>query len=326
MSANVFINYRRDDVAGMAGRLYDRLTREFPKHSIFMDVDAMRPGLDFAKQLDEQVASCGIVLALIGPSWLNSCDEGGQRRLDNPHDWVRLELASALRRDIPVVPVLLKGASLPREQDLPDELKPLVRRHAVEMRHARFGADADLVIAAIREVVLKRTLGSALLANYRGFAVAAAVALVLGGAALFFGKAVFPYSRQSASTDFNWQADPSFNCAKYAEFPESSPARSPQGDVLCHDVRLSDADSAMAKIYRELRGNLGSADADKLFSGQKEWIRRRNLKCPVSFSDLRLGDGRLNVEAVVQAGKCLRAETDARAEVLSHQLRHLPSK
>jgi uncharacterized protein YecT (DUF1311 family) len=79
----------------------------------------------------------------------------------------------------------------------------------------------------------------------------------------------------------------------------------------------------MAKIYRELRARLGTADSAKLFSEQKEWIKRRNLKCPLSFSDLRLSDGRLNIAAIAQAAKCLRTETDARATALSHQLQQL---
>jgi TIR domain len=238
MSANVFINYRRDDVAGMAGRLYDRLTREFPKRSIFMDVDAMRPGLDFSKQLDEQVASCAIVLALIGPGWLTARDEKGQRRLDDPLDWVRLELVSALRRDIPVVPVLLKGASLPRELDLPDELKPLVRRHAIELRHTRFGADAGLVIAAIRETAPQLASYNWSFLSNRNLALVAVAVLVIGGVIPFLGKGVSLHGQQSSSVPLNWQADPSFNCTKYAEIPESSPARSPQGDMpRCQALR-----------------------------------------------------------------------------------------
>src|SRR5262249_21476273 len=104
--AAIFINYRRDDAFGVAGRLFDRLTHRFPRSEIFMDVDTMKPGLNFAKQLDEQVAKCDVVLTVIGPGWLNATDEKGRRKIDLPRDYVRIELASALKRDIPVIPLL----------------------------------------------------------------------------------------------------------------------------------------------------------------------------------------------------------------------------
>lgn len=141
-----------------------------------MDVDAMKPGIDFSAQLDEQVARCAIVLAVIGPNWLNARDENGNRRIDNPGDWVRTELSSALKRDIPVVPVILDGARLPRESELPDDLKPLARRHAVDLRHARFGPDSDAIIAAARSTIP---------ASRRPARIAAALAIgVLGAGAV----------------------------------------------------------------------------------------------------------------------------------------------
>ena len=87
-----------------------------------MDVDAMQPGLDFVKQLDEQVAKCDVLLAVIGPSWLNATDEKGHRKLDLPRDFVRIELACALKREIPVIPLLVNGAAMPSGDDLPDDL------------------------------------------------------------------------------------------------------------------------------------------------------------------------------------------------------------
>lgn len=111
----------------------------------------MTPGMDFVEQLDTQVGQCSIFLAMIGSGWLNSSDETGGRRLDDPKDFVRIEIASALRRNIPVIPVLMDGATLPRVDELPDELKPLVRRHALELRHSRFGADADAIVKALKE-------------------------------------------------------------------------------------------------------------------------------------------------------------------------------
>jgi PAN domain/TIR domain len=151
--ARIFINYRRDDTQGVAGRLFDYLASKYSHDELFMDVDAMKPGLDFTKQLDAQVAQCQVLLAVIGPHWLDAHDQAGKRRLDNDKDYVRIELASALKRDIALIPVLVDGASMPSEDNLSDDLKPLARRHALELRHTRFNADADAIMHALEAVV-----------------------------------------------------------------------------------------------------------------------------------------------------------------------------
>jgi len=151
--ARIFINYRRDDTPGVAGRLFDHLALKYARSELFMDVDAMQPGIDFAKQLDTQVSQCHVLLAVIGPRWLDAHDQAGRRRLDNDKDYVRVELASALKRDIAVIPVLVDGAVMPSEESLSDDLKPLARRHALELRHTRFDADADTIVHALETVV-----------------------------------------------------------------------------------------------------------------------------------------------------------------------------
>ena len=151
--AGIFINYRRDNSRGLAGRLSDHLRRTFGAEAVFMDVDAMKPGLDFVKQLDVQVAQCNVVLAIIGTNWFNAHDDKGQRRLDSTHDYVRIELAAALTRDIPVIPVLVDGAVLPAEEALPDDLKSLARRHALELRYTRFNSDAEAIELALRHLL-----------------------------------------------------------------------------------------------------------------------------------------------------------------------------
>ena len=104
MATRVFISYRREDSAGAAGRVYDRLVPEFGREAVFMDVDAVRLGVDFVKVLHEAVAKCDVLLAVIGRDWLNASDEEGNRRLDNQKDYVRIEITAALQRDIPVIP------------------------------------------------------------------------------------------------------------------------------------------------------------------------------------------------------------------------------
>jgi PAN domain/TIR domain len=151
--ARIFINYRRDDAPGVAGRLFDYLALRYSREELFMDVDAMKPGIDFAKQLDTQVSQCHVLLAVIGPRWLEAHDHAGHRRLDSDKDYVRIELASALKRDIAVIPVLVDGAVMPPEESLSEDLKPLARRHALELRHTRFNSDADAVVHALEAVV-----------------------------------------------------------------------------------------------------------------------------------------------------------------------------
>ena len=115
-----------------------------------MDVAAIEPGRDFRKAIDQSVATCSVLLALIGQEWLESKDSLGRKRLDDINDFVRIELASALRRDIPVIPVLVRGAKMPHAEQLPDDLKDLAYRNAVELTHARWKSDVQVLIQALR--------------------------------------------------------------------------------------------------------------------------------------------------------------------------------
>ncbi len=145
----IFISYRREDSEGHAGRLYEDLAEHFGKDSVFMDVVAIEPGRDFRRVIDQQVASCGVLLTLIGKSWIEASDESGRRRLDDPGDFVRLETGSALKRDIPVIPVLVHGAAMPRADQLPQDLAELAYRNAVELTHARWESDVQVLIKAL---------------------------------------------------------------------------------------------------------------------------------------------------------------------------------
>jgi formylglycine-generating enzyme required for sulfatase activity len=150
MTAKVFISYRRDDSAGHAGRVHDRLAQEFGRDLLFMDVDAVPLGADFIKVLREEVARCDVLLAIIGPNWLNVRDEEGNRRLDNPNDFVRNEIGTALQRDIPVIPILLDGAKIPKPEQLPKDLEALTVRNGLDIRHASFHIDMDKLISGLK--------------------------------------------------------------------------------------------------------------------------------------------------------------------------------
>ena len=145
----IFISYRRDDAEGQAGRLFEDLEERFGKASVFMDVTGIEPGRDFRKVIEQQVASCGVLLAIIGRDWLTATDADGHRRLDDSADFVRLETAAALKRDIPVIPVLVRGAKMPRAEQLPEVLADLSFRNSVELSHARWASDVQLLINAL---------------------------------------------------------------------------------------------------------------------------------------------------------------------------------
>jgi TonB family protein len=132
--------------------LFDDLVGQFGETSVFMDVAGIEAGRDFRKAIDESVASCGVLLALIGPGWLDEKNEKGERRLDDPSDFVRVETASALRRDIAVIPVLLRGAKMPRSDQLPPDLQELAYRNCVEITHARWRSDVQLLVEPLRRL------------------------------------------------------------------------------------------------------------------------------------------------------------------------------
>jgi hypothetical protein len=146
---SIFVNYRRSDAEGESGRLFDDLADRFGAESVFMDVAAIEPGRDFRKAIDQSVAACSVLLAVMGREWLEAKDGAGSRRLNDPNDFVRIELASALRRDIPVIPVLVRGAKMPLAEQLPDDLKELAYRNAVELTHARWKSDVQVLIHAL---------------------------------------------------------------------------------------------------------------------------------------------------------------------------------
>lgn len=147
-----FISYRREDASGHAGRLYDVLLTKFRSDQVFMDVDAIPPGVDFVDHIQAAVARCDVLLALIGPRWLTLTDDTGVRRLDDPGDIVRLEIEAALKRGVRVVPVLIQGSRMPRLEDLPEPIRALARRNALEISDARFRFDAERLMGLLVEM------------------------------------------------------------------------------------------------------------------------------------------------------------------------------
>lgn len=145
----IFISYRRDDSAGYAGRLYDRLIQHFPKERLFMDIDDIPPGYDFVDVLENAIKACNVVLVIIGKQWVSIPNAEGKRRLDDPRDFVRIEVATALQRNVRVIPLLVGGAVMPLPAELPPDLEKLVRRQAVVINNHSFHPDVDRLIKAL---------------------------------------------------------------------------------------------------------------------------------------------------------------------------------
>lgn len=151
MSDQIFISYRRDDAAYVTGHINDLLRKEFGDASVFTDVDNIALGVDFRAVLDETVSQCQVFLAVIGSDWLTVKNYDGQLRLDDPADFVRIEVESALKRNIPVIPLLVSGAKMPAPEDLPESMRGLAFRNGTQIRPAPdFGADMSRLIKNLR--------------------------------------------------------------------------------------------------------------------------------------------------------------------------------
>ena len=146
MAGGIFISYRRDDTRHVAGRLAGDLMDRFGAERIFRDIDSIDAGDEFPQRLDKALNHCVLMLVLIGRQWLGATDGQQRRRLDDPNDWVRLEIATALRRGIRVVPVMVEDTALPPEDQLPEELRPLVRRQARMLSDARWRGDLQAMV------------------------------------------------------------------------------------------------------------------------------------------------------------------------------------
>lgn len=179
----IFICYRRDDAAGWAGRLDADLQAGLPGVDIFRDIDDIPPGVKYSAYIANAVGSCDVLIALIGPQWLTAGAAAGGRRLDDPDDFIRLEITAGLQRDIRVIPALVGGAKLPAEADLPADIRPLVQRQAYELSDHRWPTDCQKLIAALRPLVKPGAVAT----RTRLAAVAVVAALGLGGYALWQG-------------------------------------------------------------------------------------------------------------------------------------------
>jgi hypothetical protein len=207
----IFISYRRADSIGHAGRLYDELQSRFGRDNVFMDLSGIDAGENFPQKIDSAIRTCDALVAVIGDEWLSVVDDG-VRRLDRGDDFVRIEIAAALERGIPVVPVLVEGATMPAAQALPDPLKPLATRNALELSDARWSFDVDRLAAA-----LEKLAGRSAPVSRRRMVIGAAVA-VLAIAAGVVAIGVFNSGDAPLEVAGEWQAEVTYSWgAKYNE-------------------------------------------------------------------------------------------------------------
>lgn len=149
----VFISYRRSDTGPYALLLKDHLSRRFPQAQVFMDLDSIEAGLDFEEVIRDALSTCHVVIALIGPKWATAADEEGRRRIDDPGDYVRLEIRTALDRGVRVIPVLADAAKPLRRQQLPPDLRNLARLSALEISYDRYRYDETRLTTVIAKVL-----------------------------------------------------------------------------------------------------------------------------------------------------------------------------
>ena len=146
----MFISYRRDDSADVTGRIHERLLQRFARDVVFKDVDSIPLGIDFRQHLENALSQCRVLIAVIGDQWIERGSVTGKRRIDDPRDQLRIELEVALGRNIPVIPVLVRKASMPLEEDLPPSLKSLAYRNGIQIRpDPDFSSDMDRLIKGI---------------------------------------------------------------------------------------------------------------------------------------------------------------------------------
>jgi hypothetical protein len=153
---SVFISYRREETAGHAGRLYDEMVERLGAGNVFMDVD-LEPGIDFVERITTAVGGCRALLVVMGPRWAVGADGNGQPRITDPADFVRLEVETALARPrVTVIPVLVAGARMPAPEQLPEPLRPLARRNAIELSDQRWRYDVGRLLDAIAGLLAPR--------------------------------------------------------------------------------------------------------------------------------------------------------------------------
>lgn len=279
----IFISYRREDSSAATGRLADLLKRKFGSRRVFMDIDSIDPGIDFVKSIEEAVESCLVFLPVIGSRWLTAADDKGRRRLDDDHDLVRAEIAVALKHspEITVIPVLIEGASMPRAEDLPDDIQLLARQNAVVLSNHGWRRDAQALVEHVEHLMpgwrfRRRAL--------KVVGTAAAVILVVVAAGFAINRLMNPPQlelRTPPSVD--WEYDLAQNNLKLSFQVYGENKSSQDADILNVNAKLETATQPSVILASDLtltdlncHFDNGNAAPRKLYFKANESIR---LEC-----------------------------------------------
>jgi hypothetical protein len=266
---SVFISYRREDSQGQARALFQDLVARLGRDAVFMDVDSIALGRDFRDVLQERLATCDLMLALIGREWLAGKDGEGRRRLDNPGDFVRLEIAAALKRKIPTTPLLLQGAQMPTAEQLPGDIKDLAYRNGFELSHNRWESDVQELVKRLglssAPGVAPPIPAAARLPGKSWLAIAGlvAVAFAVAGAAYLYGSSS---SVDKSAVGKGGEANPPEVAAvpKAAVATDANRAKTPE-DTHFFDAALSQLTISTANSYVSNPFTIENLDLDKDF-------------------------------------------------------------
>jgi uncharacterized protein YecT (DUF1311 family) len=312
----VFISYRREDSGGYAGRIYDRLAGVLGSDNVFFDVDSIAPGVDFVDTLSERVGRCDALIALIGRQWLTIADADKRRRLDDPSDFVRVEIEAALSRKIRVIPVLVDGATLPGSQDLPPSLHELPRRQGIEISLARFDSDVERLIRALADLEEELSRGAGVGSAHAG--AQARLSMGDGPAPGRAGRAAPVFAASAplglmgatpASEALSWRSAPVVGAilgagaivaaallyvslhGRPATHPwkPSFDCRLASGKtelMICNNEQLSALDNELSVLYYTIRKSLAGDDQRQFDSAESVWVVERNA-CGSDFSCIK---------------------------------------
>ena len=301
----IFISYRREETAYPAAWLFDRLEARFGEEQIFKDVDSIEPGEDFVERITAAVASCDVLLALIGEEWLTIANEGG-RRLDDPKDFVRLEIEAALARDVRVVPVLVDDAVMPEAEALPPSLAPLARRQALELSPQRFDFDTSRLLDALDKMVSGDEPPSPAPKRRRWSRRTLVAAGVVGAAVLLLVPALLYVTRGDsdeaasttpvtpAATEQSWVAEANKICERANDTINDLPEPNTSSlDTLGPDALVGYGVTALNVNKRMVRdlGELSPPSEDR--AAHQELVRRGAAMTEAAeefFAALRIGD------------------------------------
>jgi hypothetical protein len=286
MGSKIFISYRRDDTAGTAGRLHQYLEHALGKENLFIDVDDIPKGVNFRKALNDQLATCDIFLCVIGRNWLNDKDDEGRRRLDQAGDYVRVEIAEALKRNIRVIPVLVDGARLPKASELPDDIAQLTDRQCVELRNSHFKRDAAELADDIRGIANDKPFLAS--RKFRA-AIVGAIVLLVVGIWIFFAsmpRTTPDHLLAESSNDVRPIPPPVTPTNQRPEFCSQN-SISPSDKILCGDQQLSSLDSNMESLFAKLKPSLAKDRRDHI---NALWTARQQCVDPNCIKQILSGE------------------------------------